>query len=301
MRYPRGRTRVGEDERPSGQNEETNGMERATTLDTGNVCCCGKVCKNAKGVKIHQGKSGCLSKLSQSQRTGRPGQTEEAAIQEEHHRDCSVHGSEGEDIGGIEQEENNIVEERIRRKARVKWPGNNEKDQWKRFDEDLDQTLECTLAGGVDRKFESMTTIAYNMGAWMFGTGEKKERVSQQHKSNRREGEIKKLRKELRELTKKYRRAESEEQKAGYADIRKMLRTRMMSLLRAERSRKRRRDRAKARSQFTADPFRFTKELLGDKTSGQLKCPLDKVEEHLKRVYIVIPTVRKSWENGMRW
>ena len=61
LRYPQGRARAGEDERPTGTDyQETTEQQHTTTnLNSGNVCICGKVCKNQRGLKIHMGKMGC--------------------------------------------------------------------------------------------------------------------------------------------------------------------------------------------------------------------------------------------------
>jgi hypothetical protein len=53
----------------------------------------------------------------------------------------------------------------------------------------------------------------------------------------------------------------------------------------AERSWRRRKERAKARANFISNPFQFTARLLGKKTSGKLQCPMNEVEDYLKQVH----------------
>ena len=53
--------------------------ETGTTMDSDNICIyiCGKVCKNKAGVRIHQGKMGCLSKIPSSERKEKSHKTAE--------------------------------------------------------------------------------------------------------------------------------------------------------------------------------------------------------------------------------
>lgn len=54
------------------------------------VCQCGKVCKNHRGLKIHQTKSGCQSREKHRQRTGLPGETGEISSRASNHSTRSL-------------------------------------------------------------------------------------------------------------------------------------------------------------------------------------------------------------------
>ena len=145
LRYPQGRARAGEDERPTGTDyQETTEQQHTTTnLNSGNVCICGKVCKNQRGLKIHMGKMGCSPIQSLIRRTGQPGETEEGAVQEENHSDHNLHvlgneedtteeapNTENEGEQEIQQNTNNIQNTDIEsRRKKIKWPNSNAKGE----------------------------------------------------------------------------------------------------------------------------------------------------------------------------
>lgn len=81
VRYPQGHARAGEDEQPKGQTTVmTMDDDQRTTVQnngTTRVCTrCRKVCKNDRGLNIHQSRMGCL-RHSSVQCTGQPGETEQ--------------------------------------------------------------------------------------------------------------------------------------------------------------------------------------------------------------------------------
>ena len=83
------------------------------------------------------------------------------------------------------------------RKPRNKWPKASDKTLWKQLDEDLDNNLEASLQGPVDRKLTTLTTLIYIVGKERFGLEE--ERVQKDTPSpNRRQTRIQNLRRELR-------------------------------------------------------------------------------------------------------
>uniref|UniRef100_A0A8W8L8P9 Reverse transcriptase domain-containing protein n=1 Tax=Magallana gigas TaxID=29159 RepID=A0A8W8L8P9_MAGGI len=130
-----------------------------------------------------------------------------------------------------------------------------------------------------------MATIMYNVGKERFGLEEirQKQQQSTGHR-NRRQQERASIRRDLRQLSKRYRVA-PEEERAALAELRQGMRERLKILNRAERSRKRRKERARARARFTANPFQFTSKLLGKKRSGMLLAEKAEVEQHLKEVH----------------
>lgn len=58
-----------------------------------------------------------------------------------------------------------------------------------------------------------------------------------------------------------------------------------MILQRAEFHRRRRKERARKRAAFLANPFKLTKQLLRQKRAGRLTCSKDAINNHLKATY----------------
>ena len=151
-RYPQSRPRGGEDERLTGQIMETT-MQDLQNMSQDNVCRCGKVLKNNKGLKIHQGRMGCLGIQSETQRTSQLDETEEEPDQDSNHSVRSLH------VSSTDEENHITVAEINPRRKRVKWPAGAERVKWKTFEEDVDKTLEAVLAGSVEKKICTFTTI----------------------------------------------------------------------------------------------------------------------------------------------
>ena len=62
---------------------------------------------------------------------------------------------------------------------RIKWPKASDRTLWKQLDEDLDNILEASLQGPVDRKLTTLTTLIYSVGKERFGLEE--ERVQKRY------------------------------------------------------------------------------------------------------------------------
>lgn len=54
--------------------------------------------------------------------------------------------------------------------CRMQWPQSSKKPEWQQFDEDVDQILEGTAKGDVDRRLKTIVTIIVNIAAERFGT-----------------------------------------------------------------------------------------------------------------------------------
>lgn len=67
-RYPQGCPRGGEDEHPIRTDPRMTIQDNGITMMT-TQCICGKICKNERGLKIHQGKMRCLTRSTVTQRT----------------------------------------------------------------------------------------------------------------------------------------------------------------------------------------------------------------------------------------
>ena len=86
-------------------------------------------------------------------------------------------------------------------------------EKWSSFDNQLDMILDSTMRGDVDKKIRSMTSIVYNVGKELFGIKPSVPK-EQTKKQNRRETQIQDIRKELKNLRKRYNEAPEEERPA---------------------------------------------------------------------------------------
>jgi len=120
------------------------------------LCVCGKVCKNAKGLKIHQSRMGCRPDREQRQYTDLPdslsGETPENHSQDEHHSAEDLHDDDQEQadestvFGTGLGSQSSRAEPDSSRLNHVKWPPMND-IQWRDFDTDVDKILELVSAG----------------------------------------------------------------------------------------------------------------------------------------------------------
>lgn len=168
-------------------------------------------------------------------------------------------------------------------KKRIKWPQACKTTVWEQFDEDVDRVLEASAKGEVERKLQAMTTIIISLAQERFGEQDKKPPRST-YTMNQRAVKIHKIRQELKSLKRQHKEA-SEEQRPPLAELRAILRKRLMTLRRAEWHRRRRKERARKRASFIANPFGFTKQLLGQKRDGSLVCSKEEMDLHLQNTY----------------
>jgi len=77
-----------------------------------------------------------------------------------------------------------------------------------------------------------------------------------------------------------------EEQRGPLTELRSVLCKKLMTLRRAQGHRRRRKEWATKRTAFLANPFGFTKQLLGQKCSGQLTRSKAEVDRHLRDTII---------------
>jgi hypothetical protein len=280
-------------------------------------CACGKVCKNLKGLHIHQTRSGCRRKKSQQQRTDvSSGETEKNPSQELNHSTGDLLAGEvldnsnqrllmdqqdsnhveddpqrqnpqdvlepNTDLPGTKAKDNNINNS-TERKARIAWPKTSEKRAWKQLDEDLSVILDSAIQGPVDKKLKSLSTIIYAVGKERFGITNNKpcKNIAQ---PNRRQKEIKKLREELRKLRKTFKKATTIE-KEGLKQLRDDHRAQLLALRKAERIRTNRRKKAKKRAEFISNPYKFSKRLLDKERSGKLESSMEDIENYLKETH----------------
>ena len=268
-----------------------------STLEGGKAetkCPCGKICKNIRGLKIHQARSRCGSVTTQTQRTVSTGETQEEPRQETTHSARSLSASEspqdtiGElmDALGLQASQTSQGHHAgMQRRARISWPKLEDDAAWGNFDADVSNILETTLQGNAERKMESLTNIVYNIGKERFGVEEEKSKKAGEHQTpNRRERRIRECRQELKNLNKQFQK-ENEMEKAGIAILTDDIRLELSKLRRAERLRQKRKHKEKNRAQFIKDPFNFTKGLLGQERSGRLHCRKEEVEAYLQETH----------------
>jgi len=237
-------------------------------------CQCGKSFKNMRGVKIHQGRTGCGKKEPPMQRSEvHAGKTKEDQSQEAHHSAQDLQAEEEPDPTEPVQE----------RRQRIKWPALNDKKTWAQLDDELDTILEVALVGSAEHKAEAMSTITYSFCLERFG-GEVKSQSKNKGRPNRRQTLVEKIRIELRQLRKRWKRSE-ESEKEGIKALRQVLQAQLSALRKAERRRRVKRQKEKRRAQFIANPYKFVSELLGGKKSGRLQCPQEELEKHLRETY----------------
>ncbi|XP_073720025.1 uncharacterized protein [Misgurnus anguillicaudatus] len=236
------------------------------------VCPCGKICKNARGLKIHQSRMKCLEQRQVPQCTGQvPGESEEEQGPEAPHRAQSLQVVQT--VPPVMQPEN----------RKIRWPQACKAAEWQTFDEDVDKVLEATAKGDVERRLKTMTAIIVSMAVERFGVEEERG-VKKPYTKNQRAVKIHNIRTELKILKKQYK-ASGEEERGPLEELRCILRKRLLVLRRAEQHRRRRRERARRRAAFIRNPFEFTKQVLGQKKGGRLVSSKEEIDQHLSNTF----------------
>lgn len=242
----------------------TNGNAQPNSKE----CICGKLCKNQRGLKIHQGRMKCLERGRLEQRTGtRPGKTKERKDQESHHRVQSLQVRVSPSPG-------------MESRRRIKWPPAYNKEAWQNFDNDICELLQLTSQGSAQNQLKYLTTIITSMGSERFGYAESKQ-IAKPNTTNRREKKIKELRKELRSLKKAYRKANREDRQP-LEELRAILREKLKNTRRAEWHRRKGKERTRKRASFLSNPFGFAKKLLGENRNGQLEASAEEINTFLR-------------------
>lgn len=139
------------------------------------------------------------------------------------------------------------------------------------------------MKGGAGRKLQTMATMTISIATERFGLVETRA-ATNQYSKNRRAEKILQLCQELRLLTRQFKQA-SEDEKPGLAELRGVHRKKLLTLRRAEWHRRRAEERANRRTAFLANPFGFTKQLLGQKRSDHLTCSKEEVDSYLHKTY----------------
>ncbi|TWW62333.1 hypothetical protein D4764_04G0009800 [Takifugu flavidus] len=129
----------------------------------------------------------------------------------------------------------------------------------------MSNIIQATAKGDVDSRLQAISTIIVSYRSERFGRIEKGNTETTSYTMNRRSFKIHQLRKELQTLKKQFKRA-ADGEKQALKELYNILRKKLKTLRRAEWHRRRGRERARKRAAFIANPFRFSKQLLG--TSG---------------------------------
>ncbi|XP_052281306.1 uncharacterized protein LOC127878820 [Dreissena polymorpha] len=278
-------------------------------------CRCGKVCKNLRGLRIHQARTVCGQRTEQQQRAGLiPGETQEDPSQVTTHSTGDLSAAEQLTAqtrsatstlpGEMKDEEDPLLEllreeeqteqihdlpqpkanqAAVEQRQPIDWPKTTDKRAWNDLDKELDAILTSTMQGPVDRKLKCMTTLVYTVAKERFGT-KKTRRPNPQQTPNRRQSRMKQIRGELKSLNKAYKKA-SQEERLGHQELRDILRRELQTLRKAENARTARRRRAQKRAEFVSNPYKFSKQLLDKERSGQLETSMAHIEEHLRQVH----------------
>lgn len=146
------------------------------------------------------------------------------------------------------------------------------------FDESTCITLQNSLKGNATSKLNIFGHLIHEEGRNRFGDKPVKRPSPTQR--GRREKEIFQLVKERRLLRKSWRKAEPEE-KEGLKDLWDKIKDRLAHLRRAERIKKRRSRREKARTCFFRQPFKFARSLLEESKTGKLQVTKQELEQHI--------------------
>lgn len=198
----------------------------------------GKVCKGTRGLKIHQGRMGCLRHGNlMRRRRGRVGCPTIAPRISRH----ATKESAFPQIPTMNQTTSNIKRGkpawkqvskfgplRERKRGKSEYGG-----QQQQGDREIDQVLESVLAGDICRKIKAMSTIIWNMGVERFGTEQRQTKGPQHAGENKPSREIAKLRADLRRLRKIFRQA-LEDEKPAIKEMRDNVRERIKNLRQAE-------------------------------------------------------------------
>lgn len=156
---------------------------------------CGKICKNEKGLKIHQTKMRCKERLLAPQCTGvEPAETEEELGPESPHTAQSL------------QVVQTVPLNRHSEKRRIRWPQASRMAEWQKFDKDVNRVLEATAKGDVERRLQTMTTIIVSMAIERFCV-EEEGTAKQPYVKNQRAVKIHNIRTKLKALKRQHKEA----------------------------------------------------------------------------------------------
>lgn len=133
---------------------------------------------------------------------------------------------------------------------RIRWPQTCKTTEWQMFEKDADKMLEAMAKRALERRLQMMSTIIVSVAAERFSVEEERG-AKQPYYKNQRAGKIH-IRKQLKALKKQHK-VVSEEW-APLAELRLMLRKRLLTLCRAKQHRWRQKERARKQTAFINNP-----------------------------------------------
>ncbi|TWW62214.1 hypothetical protein D4764_04G0008610 [Takifugu flavidus] len=148
----------------------------------------------------------------------------------------------------------------------------------------LHQIDQATAKGDVDSRLQAISTIIVSYGSERFGRIEKGNTETTAYTMNRRSFKIDQLRKELRTLKKQFKRA-ADGDKQALKELYNILRKKKLKTLRRAEGIGGAGEREQGSEQPSLpnpNPFRFSKQLLGDRRSGRLECSREEVNRFLQ-------------------
>ena len=273
------------------QNSDFKDVTQSTTCDV-----CHRTFGTVRGMRIHQGKV-CRKKTKTQSRpepSGSGRQTRGGASPETHHSGADApHVSESSPAQPSSI--SNPLDEG--RRPKVLWPAAKEKqlyqeyeDQvmdtysqaWKDEDERRGHTEDEDLMNEKER-LKLFSDTLYNVAAEKFGCkteGGGKEKGGK----SRRERVADRLRREKKEMRKRWRQAQPE-QREGLKALYEELKKRSREVMRKLRRNARRREARRTREQFLKDPFGSVKKLFAEARNGELACSKQELDDHVRATY----------------
>lgn len=137
-------------------------------------------------------------------------------------------------------------------------------------------TLDDALKGEATKRIKTMVQLVYQACHDTFGV-KGGQTAKPPSGPSRRQRQITELRKELRTLKKRWRKADAKE-KTALNELSSELRKTLMQLRKTKTNRKKQSEKRRQRKAFFNNPFQFTAGILGKPKSGRLTCTREEVE-----------------------
>lgn len=263
---------------------EISDLEPSFEEDTCEIC--HRQFKGKRGLRIHLGKTQCGESLNRILLDSRSNSGQDGNLEENHN-----------DFRPPSEIRDRLLLSKLDRRPCINWPIMSNKRDWEAFDEEAERVVKPLLHGPVEQKLRTFEKMVHAIAENHFGV---KEKISREHKPNRRIERIKQLRKEMRSLRRRILSA-PEEEKDGLKDLGNKLHEEILKLRRAERACKRRRERKSGRRNFMKDPFRAAKKILDPSCKIDLNCSKADLNDHLDRTYSSTTDGDfEDWEGAIR-
>ena len=246
---------------------------------------CVKTFGTLHGLRIHQGKT-CMKKSKQCSSSER--KTRSKSSQEQNHSGLITASATTSVMQELREQEIAPQVEGAR-KPRVLWPAANEKAKYKILEEKVCEKIKHKNLdeGTVHEALIQLETTTYDTGIEEFGPQEGRRKQPEKAVvggKSRREKKLAEIRKQKKELRKKWK-AAPEEEKEGYLALYEDLKKNSRDVQRQDRRRIRRRESKQTRERFLKNPVDVTKKMFTEARSGSLKCTKQELDDHLRQTY----------------